>query len=106
MAQDVKHVTPNANTCGPILGRDHITEGKHLLSIQLAATDKGLLDAVFLSACQSLAALLNSDEYRQRALWYKGSCIRSINSSLAQGGDALMPATIATALALASDAVS
>lgn len=74
--------------------------------VQLAATDAGMLCAIFLSASRSLSALQPPDSvFAQSALRYKGDCIRSVNESISHEGRALSDATIAKTLALASDAV-
>ncbi len=74
--------------------------------VQLAMTDGALLGAVFLSACRSLAVLQATGGYFERALKYKGDCIRSVNSAISREGPSPSATTIATILALASDAVS
>jgi hypothetical protein len=104
--QDVNHVVLNANICKGAEQGAAISTQRRRGWIQLATTDRGLLDATFLSTCRSLVALQVPGRYYEQALKYKHDCIRSLNSAISREGRSPSASTIATTLALASDAVS
>ncbi len=102
---DTKYVVVNGVVCDHF---DDVSLYKHGMAthwVQLAVTDKGMLSAIFLSACRSLEGLQCGDAYIRSALVYKGYCIRSVNTAISREGKMVSDATIAKSLALASDAV-
>ncbi|KAH7128057.1 hypothetical protein B0J13DRAFT_611586 [Dactylonectria estremocensis] len=99
----VRYVAVNANICHHVTEKDYIRTGYRTHWVQLAITHRGLLSSIFLSSCRSLAALQNGGPYVERALEYQGACIGAMNNDVSKDGQPITPATIATALALATD---
>jgi hypothetical protein len=68
-------------------------------------TDSGWLAGLLLSSIRSLSQVQGTDRYTKASLAYKGECMRSVNRALATESKNPSDATIAKALALASDEV-
>jgi hypothetical protein len=102
----VRYVTVNATVCDHFEDASLFRHGMGTHWVQLAATDAGMLSAVFLSACRSLDGLGRGEAYVRASLAYKGDCIRSVNTAISREGRSVSDVTIAKSLALASEAVS
>lgn len=74
--------------------------------IQMAMANVGMLNSIFLTTCRHLAQYDNAKQYSLLALHYKTQCISMLNVAISQEGPVFRDTTIATTLALASDAVS
>jgi len=76
----------------------------HLL--RASSTDPGMLSTVLLASCRSLNYIIGSDVYAQGLMIYKGQTLESLNTAISVEGNDISDASIAKALALATDAVS
>ncbi|KAL6691299.1 hypothetical protein J3F84DRAFT_387291 [Trichoderma pleuroticola] len=71
--------------------------------IPLALSDRGLMAALFLQACQSLGALNPCQNYVDMSTKYRLQCIQSTNASLATTATQMSDATIAKVMIMAVD---
>ncbi|KUI65842.1 hypothetical protein VM1G_02332 [Cytospora mali] len=76
--------------------------------VSFCLTDVGLLQGLFLASCRNLAKihrnsnnLAEADIYEQRALHYRGECLRSMRDSMPGDGNAVTDYTVGKALFLA-----
>ncbi|ROV92987.1 hypothetical protein VMCG_09004 [Cytospora schulzeri] len=76
--------------------------------VRLCLTDVGLLQGIFLASCRNLAKIhrnsanpAEADMYEQRALQYRGECLRSMHESMSRDGKAVTDYTVGKALFLA-----
>ncbi|KAH8901680.1 hypothetical protein GQ53DRAFT_740455 [Thozetella sp. PMI_491] len=99
----IRYVTIHTDLCAGFAARDYMRSRSGLHCVQTAVGDSGLLNAIFLSACRSLARIHASNVYADCALEYKGACIRSVNNAISQRGGPLTSGTLAIVLALAQD---
>jgi hypothetical protein len=73
--------------------------------IQMAHANAGMLASIFLTTCNHLAEHDDAKQYSLLALRYKSKCISMLKVAISQEGPVFRDTTIATTLALASDAV-
>lgn len=73
--------------------------------VRLASTDIGMLATLFLASCRNLANYQHAEFYTTTSLRYKGQCIATLKSDLAQENSMVSDATITKTLVLASEAV-
>jgi hypothetical protein len=99
-------MVPVARVCDHFSDKELYRHGMGTHWVQLAATDVGMMSAVFMSACRSLTGLQAPPVYTQGAIMYRSETIRSLATAISAEGEAVSDATIAKCLALASDAVS
>ncbi|KUI57797.1 hypothetical protein VP1G_05078 [Cytospora mali] len=76
--------------------------------ISFCLSDVGLLQGLFLASCRNLAKIhrnsnnpAEADIYEQRALHYRGECLRSMRDSMPGYGNAVTDYTVGKALLLA-----
>lgn len=104
--QVIQHVVVNASICHRAEAETFDRTGLKIHWVQFSVMDGALLNAVFLRACRSLVKLQSTSNYHERALEYRGSCIRSINAAISREVPSPSASTIFSVLALALDAVS
>ncbi|KAH7157994.1 hypothetical protein B0J13DRAFT_185711 [Dactylonectria estremocensis] len=73
--------------------------------VRLASTDIGMLATLFLASCRNLANYQHAEFYTTTSLRYKGQCIATLKSDLAQENSMVSDATITKTLVLASEAL-
>ncbi|CAI6073341.1 unnamed protein product [Clonostachys chloroleuca] len=91
------------------IGSCHRKKNPNLVAIQMthwvpfALTDVGLIAAVFLQSCRSLATLATTSAYEDLSTKYRLQCIRSTNASLSKAVTQANDATISKVMILASE---
>lgn len=81
--------------------------------ITFCLSDAGLLHGAFLASCRSLAKIhrnwgnpAEADMYEQRALQYRGECLRSMRDCMPGNGTSVTDYTVGKALFLSCNEVS
>ncbi|VUC21487.1 unnamed protein product [Clonostachys rosea] len=91
------------------IGSCHRKKNPNLVATQMnywvpfALTDVGLIAAVFLQSCRSLASLATTKAYDDLSTEYRLQCIRSTNASLSKAESQANDATISKVMILASE---
>ncbi|CAH0043742.1 unnamed protein product [Clonostachys solani] len=94
-----------------IMGSCHRKKNSNLVAMQMnhwvpfAMTDVGLLAAMFLQSCRSLASLATTRAYEDLSTGYRLQCIRSTNASLSKAVTQTSDATISKVMILASEEI-
>ncbi|KIM92977.1 hypothetical protein OIDMADRAFT_184962 [Oidiodendron maius Zn] len=104
----VNYVVRQAVICFPFRATaDEVSfrQGMATHWVQMAATDAGMLAAIFLAACRHLSENHHLQVFSTLALQYRGQCISALNTSISQEETVVSDLTITKTLALASDAI-
>ncbi|KAH7176441.1 hypothetical protein EDB81DRAFT_37583 [Dactylonectria macrodidyma] len=103
----VNQVVLHVVTCYPMNPMDEadFRQGMATHWVRLASTDVGMLASLFLASCRNLANFQHAEFYTAAMLRYKGECIVTLKSALAQEDGVVSDVTITKTLVLASEAL-